>query len=282
MNRSAKPVPTLGASGGEEAGVRSVRRAFDILSCIAECGEGALRLSEIARRTHLHKASVWRLLSTLEEIGAVRRDGKAYRLGSKIGNLAAGHGSADEVRSAGRVSLMRLADHFGDTFSLSIRSGLDAVCLDRQQGWHPIQAYALEIGGRRPLALAAAGVALISRLPDTEVAEIVHSSLRRLERSAEITSQLLWTEVLNARVEGFALLKEMIVPGMSGLGVPIRGADGGVAAALSVATITDRLSGERLDEIVREMQAEAEVVGQKIRGREPDAESSHLNEASVH
>jgi len=267
MDHLAKRLGHEAGAVAEEGSVRSVRRAFAILDCIIDHGERPLRLSQIARCTGLHKASAFRLLSTLEDIGAVRREGGGYRLGARISNLAAGHGSASEIQAAARLSLLRLADRFGDTFSLSIRSGLDVMCLDRQQGWYPIQAYALEIGGRRPLAVAAAGVALIARLPDEEIDEIVHSSLRRLERPGQVTFERLRGEVKTARERGFALIKEMIVPGMSGLGVPIHDPNGQVTAALSVATVTDRLSDDRRAELVPRMQAEVREVGEQLRRR---------------
>ena len=53
--------------------VTSVDRAVQLLAVVAEFGTDGLGVSELARRTGLPKSTVFRLVTTLEENGAVER-----------------------------------------------------------------------------------------------------------------------------------------------------------------------------------------------------------------
>ncbi|NVL43876.1 IclR family transcriptional regulator, partial [Pseudomonas syringae pv. actinidiae] len=59
------------------------------------------------------------------------------------------------------------------------------------------------------------------------------------------------------------------LPGMAGLAVPILDRNGRTVAALSVATITDRLGPDRLMTVVELLKREATAIGAKINPFDP-------------
>ncbi|HWM20174.1 MAG TPA: helix-turn-helix domain-containing protein, partial [Ilumatobacteraceae bacterium] len=63
--------------------VQSVERAFAVLRCLTS---GPAGVSEVAERSHLPKSTVSRLLSTLNELGAVDQLGAGgdYRIGDLL------------------------------------------------------------------------------------------------------------------------------------------------------------------------------------------------------
>ena len=71
------------------SGVQSVERAFSVLRCLAG---GAAGVSAIAERVGLPKSTVSRLLSTLQDVGAVEQSGAGgdYRVGGGLVDIAAG------------------------------------------------------------------------------------------------------------------------------------------------------------------------------------------------
>jgi hypothetical protein len=68
-----------------------------------------------------------------------------------------------------------------------------------------------------------------------------------------------------ARKCGFALNDGQIMAAMWAVGVPVRDGSGRVVAALSVAAITERLQGKRLDEVVGLLRREAEGIERRFR-----------------
>lgn len=66
--------------------IKAVERAVRVIDELAECEEGELGISEIARRVNLHKNNVFRILATLETLGYVEQNKETenYRLSPKF------------------------------------------------------------------------------------------------------------------------------------------------------------------------------------------------------
>ncbi len=60
-----------------------------------------------------------------------------------------------------------------DSFYLSVRSGLEVVCIDRVTGDAPIRVVPYDIGARRPLEVGAAGIVLLAAEEPDRAAEIM-------------------------------------------------------------------------------------------------------------
>jgi len=65
--------------------------------------------------------------------------------------------------------LRAFAEEVGDTVYLVVRSGMEAVCLERIEGPSPVRVLTLDSGSRRPLGLGAGGLAILPRYPKTSV-----------------------------------------------------------------------------------------------------------------
>jgi DNA-binding IclR family transcriptional regulator len=203
----------------------------------------ALRLADIAAATGLNKATVLRLLESLAEEGFVERDedSKRYRLGEHATLMGLASQGRDLLRDRARPWLMRLATLCGDTVLLSVRSGAEAVCVDREFGAYPIRANYLEVGSRRPLGVGAGSLALLAWLPEGEV------------------EALLRAKVAESRRQGFAMLLDVVVERMGGVAMPILGTDGRPVGALSIAALNERIV-ERLDMLVSALREAAEAL----------------------
>lgn len=246
------------AETGDASVTRSVERAAQLLRMLVARQEGA-RLVDLSEATGLHKATVLRLLSALERQGLVARDPetKVYFLGLEL--LAAGWMSiANSVlRDLGRAALKRIAEETGDTVYFSVRNGLESLCVDRQEGDFPIKTLTLDIGARRPLGVGAGSLALLAFLPDGErqrmMARVTPLACRYYGDVPDIIDSL----VARARTQGFADNPGLLIPGMQAVAVPIMTAGGAPLAALSVAAITERISPERLPNIIALLKEEA-------------------------
>lgn len=204
-----------------------------------------LRLADICDGSGLNKATTLRLLATLIQEGFVQRDGvsKRYLLGDQALALGMAMQGRDHIRDRARPALVRLAALSGDTVLLSTRHGLESVCIDREFGNFPIRANYLEVGSRRPLGAGGGSLALLAWLPDAEVETVLTLVAPVLKkRYPRLTREFLGNEIALARERGHAVLLDVVVDQMGGIGVPILGSDGKPVGALSIAALTQRIA----------------------------------------
>jgi DNA-binding IclR family transcriptional regulator len=250
------------------SGVQSVARAMHILRTMmrAEARGQSLRLLDIASATHLHKTTAHRLLRALEGENWITREpgSRNYRLGSELLSLATLATSQHRIRDLARPALARLADKTGDTVYLFARGGFDVTCLDRVEGSYPIRTLEINVGDRRPLGVGAASLALLAALPEDETGDVVDHLIAHRPDCARLGAAWFRAEIARTRRDGFACIRNMAIKGMWGVGVPIRGVGGDPVAALSIASITERMQPARRQELAQMLHQEAERVSKAL------------------
>ncbi|WP_151737964.1 IclR family transcriptional regulator ['Paenibacillus yunnanensis' Narsing Rao et al. 2020] len=240
--------------------VRAVERALDILLCFTQTSD--LSLTEIAAKINLHKSTVHRLLTTLEEKGFLQRNEATdkYRLGIRIWELTTHLPTLDEPAALLLPAMERLRDRLGETVSLYLRDDLERVRIQAVQSHQAIRRVA-QIGARLPLSVGASSKVLAAYAPqevqlrllaDPEWPESVDRS-SYMEQLKEITRR------------GYATSFEEREPGAAAVAVPIVGRSGNVAAALSLSGPVSRLSRETLEEYAGVLREYATEMGLMLR-----------------
>lgn len=247
-------------------GVQSLDRAAAVLRCLAK-GEGTgRRLSDVMATTGLGKATTHRLLRSLMRIGFVQQDRstRLYSLGLEIFVLGAAAANRFDIAEHARPAMRRLAELSGDTVYLSVRAGMQALCLDRQVGDFPIRTLTLNVGDRRPLGVGAGSLALLAFQPAAEIDEVVAAVAGELAVYPGYDAATVRRLADEARAKGYAFNDGRLVSGMSAVGVPVLTTGGEVAAALSIAAITSRMDGARRAELVDALRGEAAKLTQAM------------------
>jgi DNA-binding IclR family transcriptional regulator len=255
----------------KETGVGAVSRLFAVLRALGECPDGSERVTQLAQQVGLSQPTTHRLLRSLMEEGMVEQDvrSKRYRLSLEFFALAARAGQSGNLRDVVRPSLLRLSASLGDSLFLLARSGFDAVCLDRSEGPYPIRTFTGDIGGRVALGVGQGSLAILAFLPEEERETVIHYNLPRLRDFHLYDEVMLRSEIDTVRRSGYAARNTGVLEGMAGLAVPILDRDGRAVAALSVATISDRLNGDRMPTVVEMLKREAATISQKINPFDP-------------
>ncbi len=185
-----------------------------------------------------------------------------------LGRLAFELGVAAQPRHDWRAlsahTLDALAIQTGDTAFLNIRSGPDTVCIDRREGSYPIKALTVEIGARRPLCVSAGGAAILTRLPETEIQAILAASQTYMGRFPAARLAAVARVLDTSRRLGYGYNSDLIVNGVSAIGVAVMDQLNQPIAALSIAAISSRISGLRLQKIVTLLRTEAESLSQRL------------------
>lgn len=257
---SLNETATTGANHGQ-----TISRAAAVLRALARGSQGR-RLTDVALEIGLTKPTALRLLRALEGEGLAFVDPTgAWRLGLGLVTLGAAAANREGLRQLAADALARIATNTEDTVFFSLREGAEIMCVDRQEGPYPIRTLLLGAGQRRPLGIGAAGMAVLAFLDEDERESALDAVAPRLQEWPGHTGELLRKRVRAARKCGYALNDGQIMSAMWAVGVPVRDGGGRVVAALSVAAITERLQGKRLDHVVGLLRGEAAAIEQRFR-----------------
>ena len=105
--------------------------------------DGEIGTNELARRTGINASSVSRLLATLVDAGYAEPTANGrYRLGVRLLQLGSRALDGLDLRALARPALEALAAETGETATLSVSGGRDAVTLDFARSPQAVQSVA--------------------------------------------------------------------------------------------------------------------------------------------
>lgn len=250
---------------GRLTGTQSIERALLLMREIAAHNRAGSRLLDLATRTGLQRPTVHRMLKCLAHEGMVQQDDESHRyyLGSMVFELGLTAAPRFNLREICHPAMGRIADATGDTVFLTQRSGLDSVCIDRQEGSFPIKTFTLDIGMRRPLGVGTGSLAILAALPDDEITVVMENNQTRLDEYA-VSATTLMTQVRRAQKLGYSMREAPTLAGVRSVGHAIRNQGGVPFAALSVATISSRMTEKRMMEIAALLKNETRLVEKQV------------------
>nr|WP_256375423.1 helix-turn-helix domain-containing protein [Polaromonas sp. JS666] len=144
--------------------VHAVVRAMSLLKAFDDGDKVFLSLTELARRTGMHKPTALRLARTLAlSRFMVQRDDGAWRLGPAAGWLGSRYQAQFDVGSVIEPILVRLAADTGESASFYIHEGNLRSCLMRCDGPNARPDHPRS-GELLPLELGAPGRAILAAL----------------------------------------------------------------------------------------------------------------------
>jgi DNA-binding IclR family transcriptional regulator len=240
-------------------GRHAITRAIDLLRSIAKDGAGGARLIDLARRTGVPHPTARRILKMLmaERMVVQSTATSRYRLGPLAHELGLATSYDDELARICEPHIRRLARLTEDTVYLMLRSGFDGVCIARAEGSYPIRTVMLRVGGRRPLGVGPAGLALLADMKDADIHDVLRAREGSLPDYNAPAAADLWTAIATTRANGYALTRDWAIPGITGLGMTLA-TSGQLQAAISVSAISERLDDSRVAQVVG-------LMGQEVR-----------------
>ena len=252
-------------SQGRLTGTQSIERALLLLREIAAHNRAGSRLLDLATRTNLQRPTVHRMLKCLAHEGMVQQDADTHRyyLGSMAFELGLTAAPRFNLREISHPGMVRIAESTGDTVFLTQRSGLDAVCIDRREGTFPIKTFTLDIGMRRPLGIGTGSLAIVAALPEDEILSIINSNQPRFEEYGMQGATLL-TQAKKAQKLGYSMREAPTLAGVRSVGHAIRNQSGTAFAALSVSTISSRMTEKRVIEIAALLKNEVRLIEKQL------------------
>jgi len=143
--------------------------------------------------------------------------------------------------------MRRIAKETGETVSLIIHVDLRGVCIEQVCPERELR-YVNTLGRPVPLHAGASRKVLLAFLPKEIVESVLAAPLERITDHTVIDANQLRQQLAQIRRSGYAISHGEHIEGVSGIAVPVWGPTGQVAASLSVAGPSTRVSERILRE----------------------------------
>ena len=251
---SRMSTPTSAVSG---AAVASVARAMRVLKAFAD-HPGGIALTRLSAELGYGKASLSKIMSTMEREGFVRRDGAGhFHLSWRLLALAFGHAQRVGISGVCMPVLQALADETDELVQLAVIEGDHVLFVAKAEG--PGQALRLLplVGVVAPTHATASGKVWLASLPDDRALDVMRRQGLPRVTSRTITSRArLLAELRVVRRDGYAITDGELDEGGRAIAAPILHG-GRVVGAIAVSGPSFRLPLPRLKRLAPRVQRAA-------------------------
>jgi len=214
----------------------SLSNAFNILEhVIAEQANG-LTFTQILTRSNLPRASAHRLVKELTALNVLsyEPETKTYRGGFSLAALGAQITSNLDIRQACRPALKALQSELGNVVTLSICDEDTGIYIDKIEPSDFGLRLHSEIGKSFPLHCTAMGKIHLAHGTEALRKRVLAGELEAHTESTITDEKALTLELERVREQGYAIDDEEISRGLTCIGAPIFGLNGGIIAAMSL------------------------------------------------
>lgn len=238
-----------------------IDKAVRVLDALLPAPTG-LTPTDVAAAIETNRSTAFRLLTSLEQAGLLRRDGLTgrYCLGVKFLQYAEAVRAGTGLVDVAEPTLRRLSAETRQSATLGIREGFGARCIYRVPG-PEVEVFAWRVGEWLPMHAGAAPKALLSALPDVELDRFFAQTGERHTRQGVIGEQELREEIAKTRKRGWSLNREGLTAGVSSLGAAVLNSTGTPVCAISVAGLDHHYRGDGLKQTAAAVTSAAEELG---------------------
>jgi DNA-binding IclR family transcriptional regulator len=254
----------LKADANSRYTVPALARGLEILSCFTH-DRRILSGAQLAKMAQLPRASVFRMLQTLEQAGYLERVGEpgmhpSYRLGVAVLRLGFEFLASMELTEQGRPVIESLSDACGYSSHIVVRDGRDVVFVAKALGRHAT-FHAIQVGARLPAHATVLGRVLMAGSSLQDIEQLyAHTPMKAYTASTPTTAQALKTVIDEAQAAGYAVSQGGFESGISTIAAPVFNEDKQVCAAVSVTVLSSRIPEDKLPLLITQVRESAHVL----------------------
>jgi DNA-binding IclR family transcriptional regulator len=255
---------SLKADANSRYTVPALARGLEILSFFTH-DRRILSGAQLAKMAQLPRASVFRMLQTLEQAGYLERVGEpgmhpSYRLGVAVLRLGFEFLASMELTEQGRPVIESLSDACGYSSHIVVRDGRDVVFVAKALGRHAT-FHAIQVGARLPAHATVLGRVLMAGSSLQDIEQLyAHTPMKAYTASTPTTAQALKTVIDEAQAAGYAVSQGGFESGISTIAAPVFNEDKQVCAAVSVTVLSSRIPEDKLPLLITQVRESAHVL----------------------
>ncbi len=246
--------------------IPSLKQSVTILELIAEHQHG-LTLGEISKRIDTPKATIFRILATLEHEHMVYKQDERYKIGYraiKIGMLAL---SKLDLRNIAAPLLYELSLKLKETVHLAVLSDNKSLLIEVCDSPEPVNVSSRP-GTAVALHSSSTGKIIIAYAIGEENIDEFFKDYAFEKRTANTINSLdsLKSEIKKIKLSGYAFDNEEYHEGVRCLAAPITDAYGNVIASVGMTATSFRFQVNMLDTISKEVMNTAKEISTRLGG----------------
>ncbi|MCW3039731.1 MAG: transcriptional regulator [Solirubrobacterales bacterium] len=218
--------------------VKNVGRILDLY----DLDHGELGPTEVAARLAMSKSKAHLLLSSMAEIGLLRRGpGGRYAIGWRALTLERLVTGNTPFRPLAHAMAVRLARHCGEMIHVAALDAGRVVYVDRVPGVRAAKVPVSGVGATLPAHCSGVGKLLLAHLQPVDIDAVLDEhGMPQLTPATICERGALYAELHRIRRDGVAFDREEVQRGLSCVAAPIADAEGRVVAAMSISAPTPR------------------------------------------
>jgi DNA-binding IclR family transcriptional regulator len=215
-------------------------------------------LSELARLSSIPKATVYRMISTLQSHGFINKvsilgKDNQYKLGLRFLEYGKLVSEELEIRKIALPHMEKLRDKVNECVQLIMRDNDEAMYIEKLECTQYIRLYTRE-GRHAPLYGGACPRAILTFLPDNEIKRILDSvSLVKITEGTIVNKEELMELIKKDRQRGYTISYGELEPKTAAVGAPIFDDLNNVAASISIAGPDHRFTEKEIPYLIEEL-----------------------------
>lgn len=239
---------------------RSVERALSVLEAFRR-ERKPLSLKTLSVLTELPKATLLRLLNTMESAGYIVADKNhnTYLISPIFLDLNNVVLENFDIRAIAMPVMKRLKELSGETINLYIVSGINRICIEQVNTDHIIRKYS-KIGDIMPLYCGAAGKLLLAYSPESVVSRVIkETGLKAFTENTITEPEGLLKELKEIRRKGYSISNGEREENILSIAAPIFNYSKEIVAAITISGPSYRLI-DRVNSLIEMLLDESKKV----------------------
>ena len=245
--------------------VPALQRGMQLLGQFTR-DERELTGAELSRRLGVPRASVFRLLQTLEQMGFVERVGDSanYKLGVAVLRLGFEYLASMELTEHGRPILDALSAATGLSAHLAVRDGREVVVVAKSTG-RSVQFNSIQVGARLPAHATVLGRVLLGGQTLDQL-HALYEGVALVASSAHTpTTVLALKQLIDTDAErGFGISQGGYDAGISTIAAPVFDEHHKITAVVNVTVSANRIDPSLVDTLVAQVRQAAERLSERL------------------
>ncbi|TYB81113.1 IclR family transcriptional regulator [Maritimibacter fusiformis] len=220
----------------------SVTRALNIVRAVAKA-EGPLTPTEIAERIGVPRASVYRLIKSLEEENVLSRsaDGATIEVTSAFLRTMIAGASTNQIIAGFQETLACTANTWGASAFLARLDGTSVEVVHSVAPCDTKSGYVHPGSGVRPAHACSASRAILAFLPEAKAAAIMGDDFEAFTDKTLVDKDAIQRELALTRERGYAICDEEIDPGITSIAAPVIVGRAGVVYSLGIVSFSKHI-----------------------------------------
>jgi len=153
----------------EKYTIKVILKTMELLKCFSP-EQPEWKATELSKRLHLNRTTVYRILTTLSSGGFVQLNAKTgcFRLGTTLIGLSMALYNSMDIRTVARPVLKGLAKETGESIHLTMWYNDEVILLDQWESLSDIKV-SVPLGRRFPAYATSTGKVFLAALPEKEL-----------------------------------------------------------------------------------------------------------------